>query len=323
MNLPLKTFYKIDEAINLFRGLFPQRYDIDESYFFQLGSKGYIRLGLFKNLAHNNNSVVDGTLDFDWYEKVEDPKVSIKHIKSLNYCLNTIEEDGSILILNNNSVRNLYFRDEIELSDARFDNLYSLQNSEFCIPEDILKDLFFFRYADKLRGFQLYEHIFYSASTNSIYFIFNEEDGFGYIPQNGDEISDWVVGSWFNRFAESYDDKEKFSDRKIKKEECLIFGEDLQLLLDGKHREPIENILRFESDRGEIVKEQVKINTKRLNSINKIVFALANKAQLDLSNHITAYEKLKNYCDINNLELPNKDTCGNLFKTANELRKSN
>lgn len=316
MNLPLKTFYTIDEAVSLFRGLFPQRLDIDDSYFFQLGIKGYIRLGIFKDPNHNKHGIENGTLCFDWYEWAEDPEILIKHVKSVTYCLSVLEQDGSILILHNDCIKELYLRGEQELCNTRFDNLFSLENSEFCIPDEILEDLFFFEYADELTQSNLYEHIFYSDSTNSLYFVFNEDDGNYYVPTMEHEVTDWMSGYWFNRFADRYEDKDKFSDRKIKKEECLIFGEDLQLLFDGKHREPIQRISRIKSNNAVTVKEQIKQHPKRANSINQIIYGLAKMADLDLSQHQSAYTQLEAFCNSNGIEIPGKDTCGNLFREA-------
>lgn len=315
MNLPLKTFYTLDEAVRLFHGLFPQRLDIDDSYFFQLAIKGYIRLGIFKDQSHEKNHLESGTLNFDWYEWKEDPELLIEHVKAVTYCLSTIEEEGSILILHDGYIKNLFLRGEISLREARFDNLFSLEHSEFCIKDQILKDLFFFEYADKLRYHNFYESIFYSDSTHRLHYVFNEEDGNYYVPSMDHEIPDWITGFWFDRFADNnYEDKDKFSDRMIKKQECLIFGEDLQLLLDGKHREPIENTSRIKENNVEAVKEQIKLHPKRANSINQIIYALTKMADLDLSQHQSAYTQLEAFCNNRGIEIPKKDTSGNLFK---------
>lgn len=314
MNLPLKSFYTLDEAVRLFHGLFPQRVDIDHSYFLQLGIKGYIRLGVFKDPSHEKSHLECGTLNFDWYEWKEDPALLIEHIKAVDYCLATIEEEGSILILHASYIVNLLIRGEISLREIRFDNLFSLGNSEFCIPDELLSDLSFFEYADKLRFYNFYESIFYSNSTNSIHYVFNEEDSNYYVPSREHEVSDWMSGYWFDRFADNYEDKDKFSDRMIKKEECLIFGEDLQLLLDGKHREPIENNSRIKKNNVEVAKEQIKLHPRRANSINQLIYALTKMADLDLSQHQSAYTQLEAFCNSKGIEIPKKDTSGNLFK---------
>ncbi|MFX6057180.1 hypothetical protein ABTF11_05690 [Acinetobacter baumannii] len=316
MNLPLKTFYTIDEAVKLFQGLSPQRLDIEDSYFLQLAIKGHIRLGIFKDPSHEKSHLSSGTLNFDWYEGTEDPELLIEHVKAVTYCLSTIEEEGSILILHDAYIKDLFLRGEISLSEVRFDNLFSLEHSEFCIKDQILNDLFFFEYVDKLRYHNFYESIFYSNSTHSLHYVFNEEDGNYYVPSMEHEVPDWVTGFWFDRFADNYEDKDKFSDRMIKKEECLIFGEDLQLLLDGKHREPIQNVSRIKKNNMEVVKEQIKQHPKRANSINQIIYGLAKMADLDLSQHQSAYTQLEAFCNSNGIEIPGKDTCGNLFREA-------
>ncbi|WP_035365028.1 hypothetical protein [Acinetobacter brisouii] len=55
------------------------------------------------------------------------------------------------------------------------------------------------------------------------------------------------------------------------------------------------------------------ISTK---SINKIIYALASMANIDISQPQAAFAQLQLYCERNNLELPNKDTCGKAFKDA-------
>jgi len=313
VTLPLKTFYQIDEAVSLFRGLFPQRVDIDHSYFFQLAIKGYIRLGIFKDPSHKKYGRENGTLNFDWYEGTENPELLIKHVKSVKYCLSVIEQDGAILILHDGDIKNLYLKGEQKISNTRFDNLFSLESSEYCIPDEILKDLFFFEYADKLNYSNLYEGIYYSESTNAIHYVLNEDDGKYYIPST-EQPADWKASFWFNRFADNFTDEEKFSDRIIKKEDCLILGEDLQLLLNGKHRNPIEETKRIKNNSIPLHEEKTKLHPKRANSINQIIYALAKMADLDLSQHQSAYTQLEAFCSQNGIEIPGKDTSGNLFK---------
>lgn len=119
MNLPLKTFYTIDEAVKLFQGLSPQRLDIEDSYFLQLAIKGHIRLGIFKDPSHEKSHLSSGTLNFDWYEGTEDPELLIEHVKAVTYCLSTIEEEGSILILHDAYIKDLFLRGEISLSRGK------------------------------------------------------------------------------------------------------------------------------------------------------------------------------------------------------------
>ena len=49
---------------------------------------------------------------------------------------------------------------------------------------------------------------------------------------------------------------------------------------------------------------------------HQIVYALAKMADLDLSQHQSAYTQLEAFCGNNGIEIPAKDTCGNLFKDA-------
>ena len=110
------------------------------------------------------------------------------------------------------------------------------------------------------------------------------------------------------------------SEREIHKDNCLILGEDLQLLINGKCREPITKHPRKRLDKTNYSEHDLKLHPKRENSINKIILALSEKAGLDLSNHMTAYEKLDAFAKNNELSLPNKDTCGRLFKSAFESK---
>lgn len=319
MTLPLKIYYTIKEA-SIFLNEHLNRSDIDDSYFLQLGMKGAIRIGIFSNVDQREQTT--GSIYSKFFEF--DDSNAVRIAEALSSCTSALFVTGTILILNSSDVKEILFDMHDGLSSAYFDNVYSLDAQEFCIPEEIQKDFYCFQYADKLNPLLYLERVFYSKKHNEIEYIFDNERVFMTLPEV-EENDDWRSGFWFNRQF-GYDavgNEDLFSDRKINKEDCLIFGEDIELLLKGQQRQKFtEHPLRQKFQINEVEIEP-KINSKRANSINKIVFALANKAQLDLSNHITAYERLKRHCDINDIDLPNKDTCGNLFKSANELNKSN
>lgn len=255
----------------------------------------------------------------------EDTELLIKHNIAIVSCLIACESHAVILVLSETDILHLYFENHISLSDLMFDNVFSLERSKFLIEDEIIKDLFLFKYTDKLTMFDLYENIFYSKCRGEVHYVFNEEDGNYYTPDHDADgfEDDWKFSYWFKQSPTKFTDEEKFSDRIIKKEECLIFGEDLQLLMDGKHRESIEAEYRKPEIKAKNLPEiQSKPHPKRTNSINKIVYALARMADLDLSQHQSAYTQLEAFCAQQNIAIPGKDTSGNLFKEIHRSFKS-
>ncbi len=322
MNLPLKIYYTLKEASALLNEQL-KRSDIDESYFLQLGIKGAVRLGIYTNPDHKNSVAKNGTIYSNYFEFSDESKIA-EYVMALSTCISALFTTGSILILNPSDIKEIYFDIHSGLSDAFFDNVYSLDAQEFCIPDEFQKDLYCFNYADKLDFSDYLEPVHYSIKHKSIHYLFVNEKKEMSLPCVEEE-DDWTLGYWFNKEFNHADIKknELFSDRGITIEDCLILGEDLDLLLSGKQRESIEpHPIKRKNQKNES-ETTYKMHPKRENSINKIIYALASKANLDLSNHITAYEKLNAHCSALDIELPNKDTCGNLFKAANEFKKSN
>ena len=320
MTLPLKIYYTLKEA-SLFLNEQLNRTDIDESYFLQLGIKGAIRLGISVKQDQKDDSA--GSIYSDYFEF--DESKLVEYVVALKSCISAINSTGAILILNASDIKDIYFNIHNGLRDAYFDNIYSLDRQIFCIPDEIQNDFYCFKYADKINFFEYVEPVHYSRKHNAIHYLFENEKTLMSLPKIEKNDDDWRSGFWFNREFNYNDvkDKDLYSDRKINKEDCLILGEDIELLLSGKQRQSIENCPPKRKDKTSQTDLDFKMHPKRESSINKIVLALASKAQLDLSNHITAYEKLKNHCDNSGMDLPNKDTCGNLFKAANELKKAN
>ncbi len=54
-------------------------------------------------------------------------------------------------------------------------------------------------------------------------------------------------------------------------------------------------------------------------SINKIIYALANMANIDISQPQAAFSQLQLYCEKNNLELPNKIHVARLLKMLSTI----
>lgn len=313
MNLPLKTFYTIDQAVRLLQALYPQRVDIDRDYLLMLGIKGYIRIAIQKETITNGGV---GTIVMDSYEGSGDMNEVIEHIKIIRNMLNTSEEVNSLFVITGSYLDDLLYERSFPLKEIHFDNIYSTLNNYFTIPDQYLEKLGFFSFANNVHFHELYDIVMYSTNKAQIWLA---EDFLakGYPPR--EENDDWSTAFWFKDNMD-FNKLNLSNDLIVKNDDLCVFGEDLQLLFDGKHREPIGNNYKIKKNNIEAVKEQLKLHPKRESSINKIILALSKKAGLDLSNHMTAYEKLDAYAKNNELPLPNKDTCGKLFKSAFESK---
>lgn len=109
---------------------------------------------------------------------------------------------------------------------------------------------------------------------------------------------------------------------EFKLDDLLILRDDIEVLKKGESRKiressfyksPLEKQERDSQKIQHIISNKHVISGK---SINKIIYALASIANLDLSQPQAAFTQLQLYCEKNNLELPNKDTCGKAFKDA-------
>jgi len=319
MNLPLKIFYTLKEA----SAVLNERLDcteVNEDYFFHLGIKGNIRLGIFADPSLSDGS--SGVLIFDSFDDFNDLN-KLNYLKAVDAVARSLEEAGSILILNSSSVKDICFNSLIKLNETYFDNVYSIDALEFAVSGELEKDFNCCQFFDELSTLEAYDIVFYSDKHNAIHNAAIREKYLSF-PKN-EEDDDWKVAFWFNDdFSLSSKDMSTLqSEREIHRDNCLILGEDLQLLLDGKCREPIIKHPRKHLNRTNNLEHDLRLHPKRENSINKIMVALSAKAGLDLSNHMTAYEKLDTFAKSNGLPLPNKDTCGRLFKSAFESKKSN
>ncbi|WP_227554718.1 MULTISPECIES: hypothetical protein [Acinetobacter] len=319
MNLPLKIFYTLKEA----SAVLNERLDcteVNEDYFFHLGIKGNIRLGIFADPSFSDGS--SGVLIFDSFDDFNDLN-KLNYLKAVDAVARSLEEAGSILILNSGSVKDIYFNSLIKLNETYFDNVYSIDALEFAVSGELEKDFNCCQFFDELSTLEAYDIVFYSNKHNAIHNATMREKYLSF-PEH-EEDDDWKVAFWFNDdFSLSSQDISTLqSEREIHRDNCLILGEDLQLLLDGKCREPTIKHPRKHLNGTNNLEHDSRLHPKRENSINKIVLALAEKAGLDLSNHMTAYERLDVFAKNNKLPLPNKDTCGRLFKSAFESKESN
>lgn len=220
-------------------------------------------------------------------------------------------------------MKDIYLNSLIKLNEAYFDNVYSIEVLDFAVSEELEKDFNCCQFFDELSTLEVHNVVFYSDKHNSIHDVGMREKYLTF-PEH-EEGDDWKAAFWLNSdFSLNSQDRSAFqSEREIRRDNCFILGEDLQLLIDGKCREPIIKHPRKHLNRANYSEHDLRLHPKRENSINKIILALSEKAGLDLSNHMTAYEKLDTFAKSNELPLPNKDTCGRLFKSAFESKQSN
>lgn len=307
MNLPLKTFYTIDQAVGLLHALYPQRVDIDRDYLLMLGIKGYIRIAIQKETITNGGV---GTIVMDSYEGSSDINETIEHIKITRNLFNASEEVNSLFVITGSYLDDLLYEKSFPLKEIHFDNIYSTLNNYFTIPDQYLEKLGFFSFANNVHPHELYDIVMYSTNKEQIWFT---EDFLakGYPPR--EENDDWSIAFWFKDNMD-YNKLNLSNDLIVKNDDLCVFGEDLQLLLDGKHREPIGNNYKIKKNNIEAASEQLTLHPRRANSINQIIYALTKMADLDLSQHQSAYTQLEAFCNSKGIEIPKKDTSGNLFK---------
>jgi len=318
-NLPLKIFYTLKEASAVLNERLKST-EINEDYFLHLGIRGDIRLGVFADPSLSDGG--SGVLNFDSFDDFNDLN-KLNYLKAVDAIVRSLGEAGSILILNSGSVKDICFNSLIKLNEAYFDNVYSIDALEFAVNGELEKDFNCCEFFDRLSTLEVYDIVFYSDKHNAIHNADIREKYLSF-PEH-EEDDDWKLAFWFNDdFSLSGQNMSSFqSEREIHKDNCLILGEDLQLLINGKCREPIIKHPRKRLNKADFPEHELKLHPKRENSINKIILALSEKAGLDLSNHMTAYEKLDTFAKNNKLPLPNKDTCGGLFKNAFESKQSN
>ncbi|HFF4447162.1 TPA: hypothetical protein ACGCZV_003227, partial [Acinetobacter baumannii] len=105
-------------------------------------------------------------------------------------------------------------------------------------------------------------------------------------------------------------------------EDIYILKEDMDFLKRGESRKIRERKdymsphIRKQYEKLDVRSNYTSKNSISNKSINKIIYALANMVNIDISQPQAAFSQLQLYCEKNNLELPNKDTCGKAFKDA-------
>lgn len=322
MTLPFKIYYTLKEA-SIFLNEHLKRSDIDENYFLQLGIKGDVCLGVFAKPDLLCGDTDTGVLYPDCFGFDFNESKIIDGIEAIHSTVLTLNEAGAILILNSGSVKDIYFNSILKLKDTYFNNAYSIDTQEFCVKGELEESFQCCKFFDKLEVLDFFDLVYYSRKHNAISAGYSRGCKSLSFPEIEDE-DDWKIAYWFNQNFDANTDMNIFqSNREINKDNCLILGEDIELLLNGKKRVPIEKHPRKRLNQAHHLEQDLKLHPKREASINKVILALAEKASLDLNAPQTAFEKLKSFCDERNIEIPNKDTCGNLFKAANQLKNSN
>lgn len=309
-NLPLKIFYTLKEASAFLNDRLKST-EINEDYFLHLGMKGDIRLGVFAKPDFEENDI--GVLYSDWFEFDDSEK--LENLKAIDITTATLNEVGAILILNNSSIKDIYFNTSLKVNDAYFNNTYSIDSQEFSVKGSLEKNFSACKFFDKLRVLDFFNVVFYSDKHNAIYDV-GIRSKYLTLPANEDE-DDWKVAYWFNEDFDVNSDMSEFqSEREICRDDFLILGEDIELILNGQKRESAVKHPRKHLNKISYSELDVKPHPKRTNSINQIIYGLAKMADLDLSQHQSAYTQLEAFCSSKGIKIPEKDTCGKLFKDA-------
>lgn len=311
-NLPLKIFYTLKEASAILNERLKST-EFNEEYFLHLGMKGDIRLGVFAKPNFEESDI--GVLYSDWFEF--DDSEALENLKAINSTAMTLNEIGAILILNNGSIKDIYFNKSIKLKNTYFDNTYSIDTQEFSVKGDLEETFSCCKFFDKLRVLDFFDVVFYSEKYNTIHNSGMRSEYLTFPKVEDEKEDDWKVAYWFREDFDVNRDMSEFqSEREICRDDFLILGEDIELILNGQKRELPVKHPRKRLNKAAYSELDIKTHPKRANSINQVIYGLAKMADLDLSQHQSAYTQLEAFCNSNGIEIPGKDTCGNLFREA-------
>lgn len=180
-------------------------------------------------------------------------------------------------------------------------------------------------YIKKMSYFDVYDEVFSGTEFANQYYEFSEvREIVGIQNQHAEDRiqkfkwkDEWATYYWYG------DNKLENFEKQYKLEDIYVLKEDIDFLKKGESRKIRErnDYVSPHLKRGNKRSDHLKLTYTSKNSIstksmNKIIYALANMANLDLSQPQSAFAQLLLYCEKNNFELPNKDTCGKAFKDA-------
>lgn len=305
--LPLKPYYSLSEAHHLLSGSI-ERTDINENYFLTMGIIKVLRIAIKSSHKAEDNI---GCIFYDNFERVDDIENDLDQAKIISLTALAFDEPDLLLVIDKDSLSSIFHYGSISLSEAYFNNVYSLKNKKFYISNKYSNELDGFKYSDKLPTSELYSPAIGLVKQKKVVLAPQDEHGNYLYPEECNQEDDWQTLFVPNLNAAYYSDKEIFSHRVISLDDLYIFGEDLEQLIKGDKKE----------ERGREESKDKALNSRRENSLLQIIYALAHKLSLSLNEPQKSYNELARYCQLQDIELPKKDTVGEIFKKAVEKNK--
>ncbi|WP_266126070.1 hypothetical protein [Acinetobacter bereziniae] len=347
--LPSKSAYSLEEACKELN-LFFNRDDIDIKYLLDLVHQGHIWLhakfskdyylfalpmewelnqkfddtneNMIANIEFFNylirlQNIYNSTANYDLYLKLD-----ITYAFDL---LNKKYDAQPIIVDIYDSYEGFYYLDN-KLKDENFSHFEMYE-----IPDDMGIDDFLQivlvnhkdkTYIKKVSSFDVHDEIHKENVESGFYRITSEMEEIAEI-HNKDinrkieqysYNSDWTTYYWYG------EEKIESLNFNFKTDDFLILKDEIDILKKGESRKiretPSYKLPSSKSQKQQLERTLSEKHVVSQKSINKIIYALANMANLDVSQPQAAFAQLQLYCEKNNFELPNKDTCGKAFKDA-------
>lgn len=349
--LPSKSAYTLKEACNELN-LYFNRTDIDEKYILDLVHQGHI--WFYAKFSRENAILtlpmeweLDGKFDCEEEKTIEEViffNKILRHQTNYNafgdydlYLKLSIID--AFYALNTNRIINPVV---IDIYDP-YDDFYwlgsnlsaeSIHNLEFYkIPENFNRDDFFRIVLINFENRICIKKIIWFDVHDEIYRGTDRENSYIETPEIHEivELHNQEVDRKIKQFILKkgwtpyywYGDKDMESLKlDFSLEDILILKEDMEVLKKGESRrireQPGYTLHLDKKESNTLPPETIHASKNGVSSrsINKIIYALADMANLDISQPQAAFSQLQMYCEKNGFELPNKDTCGKAFKNA-------
>ncbi|EME8310739.1 hypothetical protein V0G75_003118, partial [Acinetobacter baumannii] len=176
----------------------------------------------------------------------------------------------------------------------------------------------------KMSFFEIYDEIYNGTEFADLYYEFPEVMEIVEIQNRHatDRIDKFKWKKGWEKYYWYGDKQLEDFEMEYNLEDIYILKEDMDFLKRGESRKIRERKdymsphIRKQYEKLDVRSNYTSKNSISNKSINKIIYALANMANIDISQPQAAFSQLQLYCEKNNLELPNKDTCGKAFKDA-------
>lgn len=307
MSLLLKNFYSLIDACKLLNNQL-NRTDIDVDFLMQLTFNDAIELGVLYQVQH----LELGSIIFHDKQLQFNDKNEIRIL--LNTSFHYLGQSKFILIADKEDIFEIYSKNEIELENICFNNIYSILDNAFAIPPDLKKYMGSFNFYSHIPWYKFYklENLPASSLNSKLDDSMTQTLWFDYF--------DVSLGSPLEKIVLPSNNETQF----ITTDNLYILADDIDKILSNKIKTQTAKTLSIDNFNLGNFTNLKKSPDSVLHPIAyknglKIISALAHLAKLDITKHQKAYSILQQYCDQHAIEIPNKDTCGNWFKDVKDL----